>query len=77
VVQVAERLRRHGAESRPVLLKRDDASIAATLQQYAVSEGADLLVMGAFSHSRIREWAFGGVTQELMGDSDHYVLLSH
>ena len=38
---------------------------------------ADLIVAGAFGHSRLREWAFGGVTRDLLLRADRCVLASH
>ena len=38
---------------------------------------ADLIVAGAFGHSRLREWAFGGVTRDLLLQADRCVLGSH
>ncbi len=38
---------------------------------------ADLIVAGAYGHSRLREWAFGGVTRDLLLRSDCCVLSSH
>ncbi len=46
------------------------ATLAADLQ-------ADLVVAGAFGHSRLREWAFGGVTRDFLLRSDRCVLSSH
>jgi nucleotide-binding universal stress UspA family protein len=37
----------------------------------------DLLVAGAFSHNRMGEWFFGGMTEDLLLDPDCCVLLSH
>lgn len=37
-----------------------------TLQDIARENGADLIVAGAFGHSRLREWIFGGVTRDLL-----------
>ncbi len=42
-----------------------------------VHDGADLLVAGAYGHSRAREWAFGGVTASLLREPPCYVLFSH
>jgi nucleotide-binding universal stress UspA family protein len=39
--------------------------------------GADLVISGAYGHSRLGEWAFGGVTSELLRQDDRHVLLSH
>ena len=39
--------------------------------------GADLIVSGAYGHTRLGEWAFGGVTRDLLSQERCYVLLSH
>lgn len=38
---------------------------------------ADLIVAGAYGHSRFREWILGGVTQELLDASPVPLLLAH
>ena len=43
----------------------------------AAREGADLIVAGAYGHSRLGEWVFGGVTQDLLSQDQLHVLLSH
>ena len=55
----------------------NDKSVAATLDAYAVSSGADLTVMGGFGHSRFREFILGGVTRELSASTSVPLLLSH
>ena len=39
--------------------------------------GADLVVAGAYGHSRFREWVLGGVTRNLLTRSRHCALLAH
>lgn len=39
--------------------------------------GADLIVMGAFEHSRVREMVLGGTTQMLVEQTERQVLLAH
>jgi len=39
--------------------------------------GADLIVSGGYGHSRLREWAFGGVTRRLLQASSVNRLLSN
>lgn len=56
------------------LSKDDDAS---QLNSVATRLGADILVAGAFGHSRLREWAFGGVTRDLTLRAGYCTLLSH
>lgn len=43
----------------------------------AVDEGADLLVTGAYGHSRLNEWIFGGMTHDLLTSSPICCLMSH
>jgi nucleotide-binding universal stress UspA family protein len=50
---------------------------AHQLAAVAQDLNADLIVAGAFGHSRLREWAFGGVTRDLLLRSDRCVLASH
>ena len=52
-------------------------SIGQALQQEALSCGADLLVMGGFGHSRLREFILGGATREVLDKPDLPVLMSH
>jgi nucleotide-binding universal stress UspA family protein len=40
-------------------------------------QGADLLVAGAYGHSRVREWALGGVTRDLLLRAERCALVSH
>lgn len=52
-------------------------NVAATLRDHAGLTGADMMVMGAFRHSRIREWLFGGVTQSLLKQCPVPLFLAH
>jgi nucleotide-binding universal stress UspA family protein len=50
---------------------------AAQLESIAGNSGANLIVAGAYGHSRLREWAFGGVTRTLLQRGDRCAMLSH
>jgi nucleotide-binding universal stress UspA family protein len=69
-------LKRHGVAATALALpsKGDDAS---RLYDIVQNDGADLVVAGAYGHNRLREWAFGGVTTDLLLCDDQCVLLSH
>jgi nucleotide-binding universal stress UspA family protein len=54
-----------------------DGSDAEQLQAYASHHKADILIGGAFGHSRIREWMFGGVTRNLFFHGAQCALVSH
>jgi nucleotide-binding universal stress UspA family protein len=55
--------------------KMESEGVAATLLKEARSCQSDLLVLGAYSHSRIREMVFGGVTDDILEGADIPVLL--
>jgi nucleotide-binding universal stress UspA family protein len=52
-------------------------SIATELLRFAKDERADLIVTGGYGHSRLGEWALGGVTRELLSESPFCCLFSH
>jgi len=64
----------HGIEARPELIEGPDEHIA--LFEALDNIGADLIVSGAYGHSRLREWAFGGVTRSLLDETGRNRLLS-
>ena len=43
----------------------------------ATAESADLLVMGGYGHSKLREALLGGATRTLLADATLPILLSH
>ncbi|BCG82473.1 universal stress protein [Mesorhizobium sp. 113-3-3] len=56
----------HGVRARTEVLKAKDEP--AALSDFIRSVGADLIVSGAYGHSRLREWVFGGMTRSLLDD---------
>lgn len=52
-------------------------TISEALQETALSGGAQLLAMGAFGHSRIRDFILGGATEGVLAELRLPVLLSH
>jgi len=72
-----EHLSRHGVRARAIAEKSKGVDIASLLFAHAEKEEADLLVVGAYGHTRFREWAFGGVTREVLLNARIPVLLSH
>ncbi|KQT59913.1 universal stress protein UspA [Methylobacterium sp. Leaf456] len=75
-VEFAPHLARHGVtvtvEDRPA-----DGDAAEALRRAAAGFRADLIVMGAFRHSRLREWILGGVTQSLLARCDLPLFMAH
>lgn len=74
---VAHYLMRHRIKSGPKIVLHREGSAAAQLIRLAEDEGADLLVAGAYGHSRVGEWVFGGVTRDLLATSPLCCLMSH
>lgn len=76
LADVVSWLKRHGIESTSMVTKagRDDAT---ELYAIARDKGADVIVAGAYGHSRLREWALGGVTRDLLLRADRCTLVSH
>ena len=75
VADVARLLTSHGA--RPETRVAHGAHAGDVILAEAKAFGADLIVAGAYGHSRLGEFVFGGVTRALLGQAEVYVLLSH
>lgn len=73
---VADHLARHGAAITTHLL-RTVVSDGDELLRFALKQEADLIVMGAYGHARLREWLFGGVTYEMLQRSPIPCLMCH
>jgi nucleotide-binding universal stress UspA family protein len=62
----AEYLRWHGIKAKIQVSNSPATSISEKLEEIAFDLDADMLVMGAYGHSRMREFVFGGVTKDLL-----------
>ena len=69
-------LARHGVNATSNGLNKNNLSIGTLLLNHIVDTGADLLVTGAYGHTRLRELVMGGVTQELLDHCSIPVLMS-
>jgi len=72
-------LGRHGLNARTQVVRHDLATLAVsdTILTQVAGLDADLLVMGAYSHSRFREIILGGVTRDILRDMNVPVLMAH
>ena len=52
-------------------------NISAAILNEAERQGTDLIVMGGYGHSRLREWALGGATRDVLSSAKVPVLVSH
>jgi nucleotide-binding universal stress UspA family protein len=58
-------------------LKTEKANIQSSILSIASDEGLNLLVMGGYGHSRLKETVFGGVTREMLESMTVPTLMSH
>ncbi len=76
-VEIAATLARHGVKCEAATSSAPDIKVGDALLSGLTDDGADLLVMGAYGHSRFRELVFGGVTRHILSHMTVPVLLSH
>lgn len=73
---IAVHLARHGLNVQVVAQPRQEGTAAALLR-HAEQSNAQLMVAGGYGHSRLRQWALGGVTRDLLMSAKLPVLFSH
>jgi nucleotide-binding universal stress UspA family protein len=74
---IAEHLARHGLKAQAGQTAGLDIDVGDVLLNQVADSGADLVVMGAYGHSRMRELVLGGATRHILGHMTVPVLLSH
>lgn len=74
---VATYLSGHSVAVTTHLLRSPEISAADEILRFAGREEADLVVMGAYGHSRLREWIFGGATRDVLQTTPVCCLMSH
>ena len=67
----------HGVRVSSVRVEGTGKTAAAAIADHASSINANLLVMGAFGHSRVRDFILGGVTQSMLAEPKLSILFSH
>jgi nucleotide-binding universal stress UspA family protein len=70
-------LARHGIKVDVQRVEAHDLDSANAILSHLANESADLLVMGAYGHSRLREFVLGGVTRRILAEMTVPVLMSH
>lgn len=70
-------LAQHGVAARLRRVVAPDADAGEFLLSHAADAGADLIVMGGYSHRRIRELVIGGATRTMLRTMSVPVLMSH
>ena len=75
--ELAAYLALHGVDARTWAFAPGPGSVGGALLEEAGKAEANLLVMGAYGHSRLREMVLGGVTRSILADADVPVFLMH
>lgn len=73
---LAQHLARHGLKVE-IEQMTSHIDVASTILSYAADSNADMIVMGGYGHSRLREFVLGGVTRGMLESMTVPVLMSH
>jgi nucleotide-binding universal stress UspA family protein len=74
---LGQHLARHGLKVEVKRITSPDIDVASTILSYAADSSADMIVMGGYGHSRLREFILGGVTRGLLESMTVPALMSH
>ena len=74
---IGQHLARHGLKVDVKRIVATDSDVANTILSYVADVSADLIVMGGYGHSRLREFILGGVTRSILAAMTVPTLLSH
>ena len=74
---LGQHLARHDLKVELEHITSPDIDVASTILSYVADSGADMIVMGGYGHSRVREFVLGGVTRGMLESMTVPVLMSH
>jgi nucleotide-binding universal stress UspA family protein len=74
---LARHVARHGAKVEVKRIAATEIDVANTILSHAADTSVDLLVMGGYGHSRMREFLLGGVTRGILATMTVPTLMSH
>jgi nucleotide-binding universal stress UspA family protein len=74
---IALHLARHGIKVEVQRIEARDIDVPNIILSHIADQSSDLLVMGAYGHSRLREFVLGGVTRTILHDMTVPVLMAH
>lgn len=76
-VDLGQHLARHGLEVDVKRITAPNIDVSSTILSYAADTNADMIVMGGYGHSRLREFILGGVTRSILETMTVPALMSH
>jgi nucleotide-binding universal stress UspA family protein len=74
---IADHLARHDLKVSVTRTVSGDIDVASAILSHAADSGTDMLVMGGYGHSRLREFILGGATREILASMTVPTLMSH
>jgi nucleotide-binding universal stress UspA family protein len=74
---MGQHLARQGLKVEVKRVPKGDIEVANVILSHVADSGADLIVMGGYGHSRLREFVLGGVTDSILSSMTVPVLMSH
>jgi nucleotide-binding universal stress UspA family protein len=74
---LGQHLARHGLKVEVKRITSPDIDVPSTILSYAADSSADMIVMGGYGHSRLREFVLGGATRGILESMTVPVLMSH
>jgi nucleotide-binding universal stress UspA family protein len=74
---IARHLAHHGVKAEVNRIVSTETDVASTILSRAADASADLLVMGGYGHSRLREFVLGGATRGILNSMTVPTLMSH
>ena len=75
--EIAQGLVRNGIAARTQQIRAGERSVGAAILEECAAQGADLLLKGAYTHSRLRQMIFGGATSHILGAAELPVIMAH
>jgi nucleotide-binding universal stress UspA family protein len=74
---IAHHLSRHGVVVKVRNIVAHDRNVSLRIHSHAKQQSADLIVMGGYGHSRLREFVLGGATRDILESTTVPTLMSH
>lgn len=74
--EVSTQLSRHGIKSTTIHVKQSQSSVGEQILHEAKANGCDLIVMGAFGHTRLHSFVYGDATHYMLANADLPILFS-
>ena len=74
---LSQMLARHGVKAEIAILARTMPRVSDVIARHLTDQAAELLVMGAYGHSRLRESILGGATRHMLQRAEVPILMAH